>query len=798
MYSSGLFNLRKKVQLLQPAAACLILLLFILFGTNAQAQVPKGVKTRPSEIETSAVTDRFPGGFAPVIGAWFPDSMAIADPEGYRAYIDVFAKFSSYSLITTTMRTPLRNGAKQMVDKDIHDWFKNAVEYAGSKGIKIALELDPRHSTGAFAKKYPHELQQRLWLKKFKVGDRSDWTEKITYNLEHGDAITSVGTNAVDLVKVYSFTSGRNGIESLGIKDITNACTVNASGKNFLVVNISKAAGDKNQEVCVITRVTLNYPDVYSPHLISFELETMRQYADMPLAGVLKDEFGFPACHDGNSDKNGFWYSPALSAAYKKSTGGRDMVRDAMLMFAGEKGKERERQMAVNHLMELYRKRCTAVEQAFYRNAKSIFGDRSFAGTHATVFPMPNAQEFERNGFDWFTATRDYAQADETTPYALVVAMSKKFSEPVWYNQYYAPNINEYEKNIWRYATLGGRMNFHQLYPTNSDSWLEDIKGILKGDMKRGDCRIRLLNLISKAPVDCPVAVIFGHTNAMNWAGHNFEDVGLALADLCWRAGYYADLIPGSEIAGKSLSVDDQGYVWFGKQKYAAVVLYQPEFENPGTAAFFKKAENKGSLLYKVGGWTKDFNANYFDGDAALPDRMLKFSDYKGCGKVLLDDLNRKYKSLLQIPVTDTMPSKDMLGRSFVPSFAPSEQGITRLTDGTTIILSGKDNAAGDTIIKTIKVKGIDVFFNVIGVGGVRLSKDGTVEAIAGGGLKSFKSADFSITMAERVDMVLLREKGEWRGYWQGLNTAIPDELLAITAHWTRIGLPVNLNFTAY
>jgi len=32
----------------------------------------------------------------------------------------------------------------------------------------------------------------------------------------------------------------------------------------------------------------------------------------------------------------------------------------------------------------------------------------------------------------------------------------------------------------------------------------------------RGDCRIRLLNFIARTPLDCPVAIVFGHPCAMN------------------------------------------------------------------------------------------------------------------------------------------------------------------------------------------------------------------------------------------------------------------------------------------
>lgn len=769
-------------------------LFFVLLTANLVAQTSKKKLATNAIVEKQSFEDRFPTHAAPVIGAWFPDFEQFKNPEGYIPYIDAFAKYSAYTLLTTTMRTPLRSGEKQIVDNDIHDWFKNAVKYAVSKGLRIALELDPRHSTPAFAKKYPEELQQRLWLQQFKFNGKNEINEKVIYDLEHGDAITTASVKSVELKKVYTYKRNKNGIQTSSIKDITNICSVTEKGRNYIQVAIRKGDLDDGFEVCVITNVTLTYPDVFSPHLISFELETMKQYSDMPLAGLMKDEFGFPACHDGNPNKNGFWYSSFLSQAYTKNTGGRDIVRDALLMWLGEEGRENERQAAVNHVMELYRKRCTEVEQAFYKNTKAIFGKDAFTGTHATVFPMANAQEFERDGFDWFTATRDFSQADETTPYAFAISMSKKFTESVWYNQYYAPEISYYEKNIWKYAILGGRMNFHQLYPTNTSSWLEDVKGLLKGDMKRGDSRIRLLNFISKAPVDCPVAIIFGHANVMNWAGRSFEDVGVSLADVCWRAGYYADVIPSSEINEKSLRIDDEGFVWFGKQKYAAVVLYQPEFENKTTADFFNKAEKSGSMLYSVGDWTKDFNGKYFDAKLFLPKRMKMFSENTTCSETLINDLNKDFAPLIQMQVTDTMPSKDMLGRSFTPTFAPSEEGTTRLTDGTVIVLSGKENVAGDTIIKTIKIKEVDVFFDIIGVGAVRLSKDGSVEAVVGGGLKSFRAGSFSLQLSERVDMALIKENGVWQGYIQGLNGKIPDGLKRITNNWKRISLPEELN----
>ena len=193
-------------------------------------------------------------------------------------------------------------------------------------------------------------------------------------------------------------------------------------------------------------------------------------------------------------------------------------------------GRETDRQAAINQVMELHRARNTEIEQTFYRATKATFGPDAFVGTHDTTFPYPDAREFERNGLDWWTAIRDYAQSDEITPYSCRTSMAKKLGGPVWYNQWYMSTADSYGKLIWSYALAGGRMNFHVLYPSSPPDG-ERGKDLLRTDVPRADCRIRLLNFISQSPVDCPVTVIFGHAGAMNWAGPAYDDVGTELTD---------------------------------------------------------------------------------------------------------------------------------------------------------------------------------------------------------------------------------------------------------------------------
>ncbi len=67
-----------------------------------------------------------------------------------------------------------------------------------------------------------------------------------------------------------------------------------------------------------------------------------------------------------------------------------------------------------------------------------------------------------------------------------------------------------------------------------------------------------------------------------------------------------------------SLRVAADGRVQYGAQKYAAVVIYHPEFEGAAMADFIRKAAHGATALYRLGKWTMGPDAAPFDGDKAL------------------------------------------------------------------------------------------------------------------------------------------------------------------------------------
>jgi len=745
-----------------------VLVAFLLWS------VPVLCSGRLRAAEEGAKSFRLPADVPPDIGAWFWQP-AEFQPAGYRRYLDMVAAHSPYGLLTTSQRVP-----REITEPEVHDQYKAAVAYARQRGLRVALDLDLRLAREAFRKAHPDEMQEVLRIKEADLDETTGAAITIA-KIENADHMTwgskaAYVSLAGRVVRVYSYVRGKDGIEPDSVKDITEACKVQEASAARVAVNVPGGKDSAGRKAAVMAAFTLFCADVFAPHLLEFQHAIYKQYEDVALSGVMKDEWGFPTGpgHVGND----FYVSTHRAAAYAKRTGGRDLVRDCLLMFADERGRKAERQAAINHFQEMNWQRNGEIEEAFYRDAKATFGPTAFVGTHATWHPALNIPELNKNGWDWWVATRDYGQSDEVTPYPARTSLARKWGGPVWYNQYYAPrkSLATYTQELWRNAASGGRVNFHQLFPHSAADPLEAVAVLLQGDLMRGECRVRLLNFITKAQLDCPVAVVFGHAAATNWAHAAFLDNGVNLAQQFWSAGYPADVIPSSEIRLGALAVSEDGFVQYGaaKHKYAAVILHQPEFERPETAEFWKKAAAGGkTALYRNGNWTADFDGKAFDGNATLPREMEAGAPVQ--------------KVTERLKQAGIEPSHQWGGKGF--------SGRCRLVDGTEIVVAATpENAGGEPIKQTLTVRKQAVTFDALGLAAVRLNPAGDLEALAAGGLKSFAAGKVRIELAEPADVALWRdEKGSWRGVLQGHEGPVPEALLALTKDWLRLDVPPPL-----
>jgi len=736
-------------------------------------------------IAGESVSVRLPDSVPPVIGCWFWGEGEFA-PGGYRGAIDLFADHAAYNLLSTSLRVPLR----EVTEDAVRDQIAEAARYARKRGIGLLMDLDVRLARAAYSKAYPDELQEMLRLREMALGETGQVSLRITsedLNDHYTHGTTHYIPLAGRLVRVYSYVRGPAGIEPGTVRDITQThakATIASAADVRVAIDCNEQT--RGRTACVMVSFTHLTPAVFAPHLLEFQRQIIERYADVPLAGVCKDEWGFPPCYDGCPAKNDFWYSRFRESAYAKRTGGRDLVRDCLLMTFPERGRERERQAVINHFMDMSRLRNGAVEDDFHKVTKATFGPSAISATHATWYPYPGVQEIKKNGLHWWIATRDYAQTDEVTPYCVRTSLAKKWGGAVWYNMYYSSSIEDYHRQPWAGALTGGRVNYHPVWPIKGKpSRYAGYEALLRGGLMRGDCRVRLLNFITSSPLDCPVAVIFGHACAMNWAGPAYGDTGVALADAFWRAGYPADLIPSSEIGGQALRISDDGSVQYGPQRYSAVMLYHPEFEKPAVASFFRKAARGETMLYRSGDWTVDFEGKPFDGDAALPKEMVPLADDASGASAVIARL-RERGVAPQTPATETMK------RFGYESSAPPTKGRSRLIDGTHIIVAATEQASGDPIDTTLEVDGYKVVVDAVGVVGVRLAKDGRVEALAAGGLRQFKAGSLEIDLPCRADLAIWTDaQGTVHGVLQDWQGPIPEPLTALTTDWLRLALPL-------
>jgi len=709
----------------------------------------------------------------PAIGCWFWTADEFK-PEGYKRFIDLHEKHSSFRLLTTSIRHPV-----EVTDSKVHDQIKAAAKYAKAHDMAIVMDLDVRLARGAFMDQYPDEMQEIVRLREVALGASGEARVAVK-PINLGDHYTfrarGYDTISARMLRVYSYVSGPRGIEPDSVRDITGRCKVQQADTKGLRVTIACTEADRGRTACVLAAFTLFTPDVFAPHLIGFERDILKQYSDVPLAGACKDEWGFPGRFKLSTDD--LYFSRSMAKAYAKRRPGRDLVRDLLLLSRTEMGREGPRAAAINHYMEMIRKRNGEVETEYYKSIKSVFGRGAMSATHPTWFPYPGDKEIFKNGLSWWACKRDLAQTDEGTPYCVRTALAKKWQSPLWYNMYYSRSLKDYD--LWNHALGGGRINYHPRWPM---PWGSLKTNLLEGDLLRAESRVQLLNYISTAPIDCPVAVIFGHPAATNWTGgKNFADVGMVVSDALWKNGYYTDLIPSSEITSGALKISADGRIQYGPQPYQAVVLYHPQYERKEVADFFVKAAKQGkTALYRVGDWTADFEGRAFGGNAKLPGAMKTLSA-NDCVPAVIARL----KALGVSPQTTCSLQR----RSHTAIMVPESSGHCRLIDGTIFLASGKKDVMGDPIRKTIKVRGRDVSFDAVGVAAVRLDENGKVEAITAGALKSLKTDSLTIDLPKRMDLALFKERGKWRGIVQGYEGALPAVLTELTEHWTRLRMP--------
>ncbi len=691
--------------------------------------------------------------------------------------VDELGTNSTYNVITLTLRS-----IPDLSDQITQTRVGQFIARAHGHGIQVLMDIDARIARREFLRRWPEDhagvLRTGVFTPTNGVArfalDFATYRDHMAWGAERGyEPLKS------ELVAAYAVKVGADGLgEPATRRELTAAVTDCRCATNSVTGAVSGLSAD--ERLVVSAKFKLFAVDPCSSRLTPFLTELAQRYSRLGADGAMRDEWGFPPMRDFISTHSCFPFTAHFAARYAKQSGGRDLARDCMLMALGERGAEAVRRQAIDDMMQVIYRSIAASEHEFYCMNKQVFGLGVYVTKHPTWHTRFDGSEFMHNGFDWWGATRDWAQSDEAVPLPCITGMAKKFGGPVWLNEGYGPNPAHYGFALWRYALAGGRMVYHGIYGADSS-----VKGLSPEEKKlhgqkdildwpgnvQAESRVRLLNLISRAQIDCPVALVFGHWRVMNWLDGAYKDGGLPLAHALGECGYYTDQYPSSELPAGTFTVDGEGYLRVGRQRYEALVLYRLSMADAAAFASLVKGRKLKTRLYAY--------------DSPVVAGAAKLVSPQDIDPVIvhLDD-NR---ATLQTKLTRrglTPYSKDRL---------PNPDGILTLQDGTTARIKGAspDNG-GDLIEGTLPLRGPTASYRAEGVFAARFTREGELAALAGGGVTRVLAADFRLELERGEDIALVKRAGKWKGVWQTFDRdgKVPAALLAITDDWTKLLVP--------
>ena len=673
----------------------------------------------------------------------------VDDPENtvQRRFFTLFRERSDWNLLTYCARFAEHDDPRVM---------GRVAEAAGAmkgSGIGLLMENDPRLMRDEFFRRFPEDY---LRIRQYAVVEPSaDGTAQ--FKIAEDD-MSDYGGSA----KPYSFWRPGRIVSAWAVKGaaMRKAEVPDATCTERIVAGKVRGLAPDERLLAEVEWSLLEI-DPCSPRLIDFSREVMLRYKKLGVAGLMRDEYGFKKPRAAMLEHKAFWYSPHFAAVYAKRSGGRRLEDDLPVLGLGI-DTPLARAAATDYSMSIY-DACKRTEEDFYAANKEYFGKDAYVAKHVTWCTAIQKLEFLSNGLVWWAAKRDWAQSDENNLIPASTGMMKKFGTPLWLNEHYGPDPTQYVRLLWRYAACGGRLVYHAIfswdpkkssvarYGDERERAYHCHADLLGTDAMRAEEISRLLPLMTRAPIDCPVAHVFGHERLVNWLDEGHEDWGEPIAHGLGRIGYYVDAYPASELAGNTFAVGEDGFIHVGRQRYLACVLYH-----------LSGCERKmWDALAKAG----SLKTRVFI-DPAL-DEVARFLDGHGAVKQPpLLPLSKRTQQHLPLP-----------------------DGTIHLTDGTVVRIKGSaPNLAGDSISGKVESNGVGVEYSARGLFAARCEK-GVLVAVAGGEVERVEAPGFSLRLDAPADFALVRINGKWHGVWQTdrMDSPVPPPLMRITPHWIRL-----------
>ena len=670
-----------------------------------------------------------------------------------RRMFEMFRDKSDWNVITYTLRC-----WPDLSSPEVQKRVAAAAKWATDMGVELLMDIDPRIMRDAFLARWPDDC---LKMRQFALADPdASGTARFRAEQDHMQDHMCWGREPYSGWKPGRFVAAYavKGKDISSLRPLPASDIVSTTNSVTGVVR-GLAAGET---LLAEVEFSLKAPDPYSPNLLPFTREMMRRYRDLGVHGAMRDEWGFMGPRATMQAHRAFWYSKPFAAAYGRISGGRDYGQDIRALALGVDTQDAYRS-ATAYIRTIY-EGCRLTEEDFYASDKEYFGKDAYVAKHATWHTLVGrTSEHLHNGLDWWVAKRDWAQSDESCPVSVDTGMMRKFGTPLWMNEGYGPAPAHYTRSQWQYMLCGGRMVYHGIYggggkhlaryPGASERKYHSQADLLSPEGIRAEQISRLLPLMTRAQIDCPVAHVFGHERLVNWLDSGHSDWGEPIVHGLGGRGYYSDAFPGSEIANGTFSIDGEGYLQVGGHRYQACVLYHLSVSEQESWRKLTGARQMATRLFV---------------DPAAEDVAAYLA---------AKDVTR------QTPLLETGLGGGKVNR------LPPPDGTMTLTDGTVVRVKGASpDHAGDPIAGTLAAGGAHVAYVARGMFAARVEK-GVLTGVAGAEVTRVGAPDFHLELDRPQDIVLTKVGGEWHGIWQtsDMSAPVPASLLSITHHWIKL-----------
>ena len=546
----------------------------------------------------------------PKIQYWFWEK-GILQNKKYLKDIDNIASNSNFDTLIITNR-----GAFDFWDLSYKPIFKEVVEYAHSKNIKVVLQL---------------------WEKGFMVHSDVEVDNAVSIVTEYegvikGGSITIRATGKgnrypdfvppikSELLRVFAFKKYEDGYyDKETVRVITDESIVLHSAPDSLSFsyNLPELEG---YTVYAMVSHYYRFPDLFSNSMVDYYKNFMDYYSDLPLDGIVVDEFK-------NIPIVPYWedtvfreriYGKHFDKYFKMETG-HDLIDEMFKMRYCPIDEDNIRIKAINLYFKIFRESTSRVEKAIANYAKKVFGRDTFIGLHNTYHNTLQSDEIWATGCNWWEVPRKYAQTDEDITYPVRMGIGCQCEENLIYDMFYDARKERFFEKCIRDAKFGCRIHYHGI---NADEFGVDTgsKEFLS-EITKYEEKIDLLNQFEPAMPKMELLVVFGFPALCNWYpdydARNKMDINgklniLQRVDELWKEGYFNALAPSDAIIDGRIVLNNGKFDYCGHIFDKLLFLY-PQYSQKEVIDFIEQAISNDYSIKIVGNLNKDFNGDEYD-----------------------------------------------------------------------------------------------------------------------------------------------------------------------------------------